>query len=222
MTNRQKIVKAMQEKKSKGGDKGGDKAADTGGGSTDRSTIKPKSITGRISEARTRISKIGESAKIPEIEKKKSEKKKKKNKSLLGGAIDAVKGALSSKKGGRGRTSSKMEQRRRARKGGSSVREQATGKGKGKGKKKTSELTHKQKVAAEVKRLESGGKPFQSRVDKSDWTAEDYAEDYQGKADRKAKIESGVGSKKSKRTYMTGIRDFEKRAKKLRELGKIN
>ena len=217
----------MQEKKSKGGDKGGDKAADTGGGSTDRSTIKSKSITGRIGEARTRISKIGESAKIPEIEKKKSEKKKsekkkEKNKSLLGGAIDAVKGALSSKKGGRGRTSSKMEQRRRARKGGSSVREQATGKGKGKGKKKTSELTHKQKVAAEVKRLESGGKPFQSRVDKSDWTAEDYAEDYQGKADRKAKIESGVGSKKSKRTYMTGIRDFEKRAKKLRELGKKN
>ncbi len=210
MTNRQKIVEAMQEKKSKGGD--------TGGGSTDRSTIKSKSITGRIGEARTRISKIGESAKIPEIEKK---KKKKKKKSLLGGAIDAVKGALSSKKGGRGRTSSKMEQRRRARKGGSSVREQATGKGKGKGKKKTSELTHKQKVAAEVKRLESGGKPFQSRVDKSDWTAEDYAEDYQGKADRKAKIESGVGSKKSKKTYMTGIRDFEKRAKKLRELGKI-
>ena len=200
----------MQEKKSKGGD--------TGGGSTDRSTIKSKSITGRIGEARTRISKIGESAKIPEIEKK---KKKKKKKSLLGGAIDAVKGALSSKKGGRGRISSKMEQRRRARKGGSSVREQATGKGKGKGKKKTSELTHKQKVAAEVKRLESGGKPFQSRVDKSDWTAEDYAEDYQGKADRKAKIESGVGSKKSKKTYMTGIRDFEKRAKKLRELGKI-
>jgi hypothetical protein len=218
MTNRQKIVNAMQEKKSKGGDTGGD----TGGGSTDRSTIKSKSITGRIGEARTRISKIGESAKIPEIEKKKSEKKKKKNKSLLGGAIDAVKGALSSKKGGRGRTSSKMEQRRRARKGGSSVREQATGKGKGKGKKKTSELTHKQKVAAEVKRLESGGKPFQSRVDKSDWTAEDYAEDYQGKADRKAKIESGVGSKKSEKTYMTGIRGFEKRAKNLRELGKIN
>jgi len=188
------------------------------GKSSDKSS--GKGVHDTIGDAAARFKSIGESGKT-EIGKKKDEKKKKK-KSL----IDKVKGALTKGKHG----VSAREAYRRKRKSGKAVTTTSLTTGKGKKydrhgnvikKKKTNKLTHKQKVAAEVKRLAAGGKPFQSKVDKSDWTAADYAADYQDKADRKAKINSGGGAKPTS-SYMTNIKKFQAKASKLGKSGTVN